>query len=105
MNKYFIYDPRLKINLPQLNKQWDMYSVRIQNTILAEWETIRGGIPDRIVELEDEINTKQNSLNQEEDFKRSCELNEEISELASIINDLWIWFRMTQNVSMGKLHS
>jgi hypothetical protein len=82
-----------------------MYSVRIQNSILAEWEKIRGGIPDRIAELEDKINHKQDALNHEENFKRSCQLNEEISDLASIINDLWIWFRMTQNVSSEKIHA
>lgn len=105
MNEYFTYDPRLKINRPLLNKEWDMYSVRIQNSILAEWEKIRGGIPDRIAELEDKINHKQDALNHEENFKRSCQLNEEISDLASIINDLWIWFRMTQNVSSEKIHA
>jgi hypothetical protein len=105
LNEYFTYDPRLKINRPLLNKEWDMYSVRIQNSILAEWEKIRGGIPDRIAELEDKINHKQDALNHEENFKRSCQLNEEISDLASIINDLWIWFRMTQNVSSEKIHA
>lgn len=105
MNEYFTYDPRLMINRPLLNKEWDMYSVRIQNSILAEWEKIRGGIPDRIAELEDKINHKQDALNHEENFRRSCQLNEEISDLASIINDLWIWFRMTQNVSSEKIHA
>lgn len=105
MHEYFTYDPRLKINLPHLSKEWDMYSVLIQNSILTEWEKIRGGIPDRIAELEHEINIKQNALYHEENFKRSCQLNEEISDLASIINDLWIWFRMTQNVSAAKIHA
>ena len=105
LDEYFAYDPRLKINLPRLNKNWDMYSVSIQNRILTDWEKIRGGIPDRIAELEDEINLKQHALNHEENFKRSCLLNEEISELASIINDLWIWFRLTQDISTTKIHS
>jgi hypothetical protein len=105
LNEYFTYDPRLKINLPHLIKEWDMYSLSIQNSILAEWEKIRGSIPDRIAELEDEINLKQHELNHEENFKRSCQLNEEISQLASVINDLWIWFRSTQNVSSTKIHS
>jgi SMC interacting uncharacterized protein involved in chromosome segregation len=105
LNKYFTYDPKLMIRLPKLNKEWDMYSVTIQNNILAEWEKIRGGIPDRIAELEDEINRKQAALNHEENFNHSCQLNEEISNLASIINDLWIWFRMTQTISSSKIHS
>ncbi|KKI91155.1 hypothetical protein WQ54_16415 [Bacillus sp. SA1-12] len=105
MNEYFIYDSRLKIKIPKLTKPWNLYSVFIQNSILTEWEKIRGGIPDRIMELEDQINRKQNELNHEEDFLHSCELNEEISELASIINDLWIWFRTTQHLSIEKVHN
>jgi hypothetical protein len=48
LDEYFAYDPRLKIKLPRLNKNWDMYSVSIKNKILTDWEEIRGGIPDRI---------------------------------------------------------
>jgi len=99
LNEYFTYDPRLKIRIPQLSKAWNSYSLQAQNRIITEWETIRGHIPDRIIELEEEINKKQEDLNTEEDFDRSCELNHEISELASIINDLWIWFRTTQDIS------
>jgi hypothetical protein len=105
VNNYFSYDPRLKIRLPLLKKDWEMYSISIQNSILAEWEQIRGSIPDRIKELEEEINKKQAALNQEENFNHSCILNEEIANLASIINDLWIWFRMTQDVTSAKIHS
>ncbi|MGM7720849.1 hypothetical protein [uncultured Metabacillus sp.] len=105
MNDYFIYDSRLKIKIPKLTKPWELYSGYIQNSILTEWEKIRGGIPDRIAELEHEINRKQNELNLEEDFPHSCKLNEEISELASIINDLWIWFRTTQYISIEKVHN
>ncbi|QGQ47516.1 hypothetical protein [Metabacillus sediminilitoris] len=105
MNNYFSYDPRLKIRLPLLKKDWEMYSISFQNSILAEWEQIRGSIPDRIKELEEEINKKQAVLNQEENFTHSCILNEEIANLASIINDLWIWFRMTQDITSAKSHS
>ncbi len=88
-----------------MSKPWTAYSVHSQNRILAEWETIRGHIPDRISELENEINIKQEALNNEEDFNRSIELNYEISELASIINDLWIWFRTTQHITDTKIHN
>ncbi len=104
MNEYFTYDPRLKIRIPQLTKSWKVYSLHTQNRVLTEWETIRGHIPDRISELEIEINKKQEELNHEENFERSCELNNEISELASIINDLWIWFRTTQQISTSRIH-
>lgn len=91
--------------MPQLTKAWDQYSLQIQQYILAEWEKIRGGIPDRILALEEKINLKQQELNDEENFKRSCMLNEEISELASIINDLWIWFRTTESITEIKIHA
>ena len=74
----------------------------MQHAILLKWEQVRGKIPDRIKELEHYINTKQHYLNNEEDFEVSCKLNSEIADLASIINDLWLWYRLTQNVSEGK---
>jgi hypothetical protein len=99
MKGCFIYDDRLGIRLPKLEKEWEDYSKKEQEQILLEWETIRGKIPDRIVELEKLINKKQAQLGEENDFARSCALNSEIAELASIINDLWIWYRMNQTVS------
>ncbi|MGX1899847.1 hypothetical protein ACT3HK_00610 [Thermolongibacillus altinsuensis] len=103
MKGCFIYDERLGIRLPKLEKEWEAYSKQEQEEILLEWETIRGKIPDRIVELEKLINKKQAQLGEESDFIRSCALNSEIAELASIINDLWIWYRMNQTVS-GRIH-
>lgn len=94
----FLFDQRLGISLPYLMKDWEEYSINEQEQALGEWEKIRGSIPERIKELEKEINTKQTLLGQEEDFILSCRLNEEISELASIINDLWLWFRTTPSV-------
>ncbi|WP_027410164.1 hypothetical protein [Anoxybacteroides tepidamans] len=99
MNDYFTYDERLGIPLPMLSKEWEEYDEKEQHDILLEWEKIRGAIPDRIAELEQIINQKQAELSDESDFARSCQLNSEIAELASIINDLWIWYRMNQTVS------
>jgi len=99
MEHLFVYDERLGIPLPRLEKDWEEYSLSEQHTILLHWEKIRGRIPDRIVELESIINAKQEQLGEESDFARSCLLNSEIAELASIINDLWIWYRMNQSVS------
>jgi hypothetical protein len=100
MEQYFIYDKRLGIPVPKLEKDWEDYSEDEQQTILLQWEHIRGTIPDRIAELEKMINEKQDELSDESDFERSCRLNSEIAELASVINDLWIWYRMNQTVSM-----
>ncbi|WP_204516801.1 hypothetical protein [Brevibacillus fulvus] len=76
---------------------WEEYTAAERSEILLEWETIRAKIPDRILALEKVIITKQDQLFEEEDFERSCELNSEIAELASIINDLNIWFRVQQD--------
>ncbi len=103
MSVNFIFDDRLGIELPNLTMSWDDYTVKDQQEILVKWETIRGRIPDRIAELEDMINSKQNELGEENNFPRSCKLNSEISDLASIINDLWLYYRMNQNVS-EKVH-
>jgi hypothetical protein len=101
----FVFNHRLGIKLPDLEMEWSDYNKITQETILDEWEKIRGHIPDRIIELEKDINLKQAALYEEADFEKSCELNSEIAELASIINDLWLWYRLNQNISTEKLHS
>jgi len=90
----FIYDKRLHIHVPHLQKPFEEYTQKEQDEILLHWESIRGNIPDKIKELESKIQLKQQRLYEEENFQTSCQLNEEIAELASIINDLWIWYRM-----------
>jgi hypothetical protein len=103
MNEYFTYIERLGIHIPILNNEWESISKTEQQAILFEWEKIRGMIPDRIAEIEDTINKKQAELSDEHNFPRSCRLNSEISDLASVINDLWIWYRTNQN-SISKTH-
>ncbi|MCA1056909.1 hypothetical protein LCM10_18240 [Rossellomorea aquimaris] len=92
-NRYFTFDNRLKIDLPRLEKDWSFYSSGVREAILFDWERIRGQIPDRIAEIETEIEELQDALGREEDFEESFRLNHEISERASEINDLWLWYR------------
>ncbi|WP_102026778.1 hypothetical protein [Salirhabdus sp. Marseille-P4669] len=89
----FVLHPKLNIPIPRLEKDWNSYSIAEKESILMEWEQIRGSIPDYIKNIEQEIQRKQSKLNEEEDFEKSCLLNSEISELASMINDFWILFR------------
>ncbi len=98
-NPFFLYDERLHILVPNEQLQWDVLKPDEQQDILLQWENIRGSIPDRILELEKIINQKQEQLNTEENFALSCSLNTEIAEIASIINDLWLWYRTQQNMS------
>lgn len=96
----FIHDERLGIPLPVLHEDWEALTERERSELLHDWEQIRGRIPDRIFQLERSIIEKQNRLNAEDDFPASCRLNTEISELASCINDLHLWFRANQDVSV-----
>ena len=98
-NPFFLYDERLHILVPNEKLQWDVLKPDEQQDILLQWENIRGSIPDRILELEKMINQKQEQLNTEENFTLSCSLNTEIAEIASIINDLWLWYRTQQDMS------
>lgn len=100
----FIYNERLRIYLPELHLYWEQYSEQERADILMEWEQIRGRIPDRIKDFESIIIKKQEQLNKEEDFIASCDLNFQISELASCINDLHLWYRLNQEFTAGKSH-
>ncbi|RFU67717.1 hypothetical protein [Bacillus sp. V59.32b] len=104
MKNIFSFDKRLGISVPLFTKEWKEYSESEQQDVLLLWENIRGGIPDRIKELEQLINRKQAQLSDEYDFSISCLLNSEIAELASTINDLWLWYRVNQNMS-EKIHN
>lgn len=104
MKEHFSFDERLGIYIPDLAEEWDTYPYETQQDVLFYWEKIRGSIPDRIVELEDQINHKQAQLSDESDFGRSCQLNSEIADLASIINDLWLWYRANQTISTKAHH-
>lgn len=103
MKEYFSPNNRLGIHLPAEDLEWDLLSEEMRASILLHWESVRGAIPDRIAHLEKLINKKQAHLSDESDFKLSCQLNNEIAELASIINDLWLWFRTNQVIS-EKMH-
>lgn len=103
IEEYFFQDERLGIPIPDMDKNWNDYNMDLQHSILFEWETIRGQIPDRIAMLEKEINQKLDELADENDFMRCCRLNNEVAELASVINDLWIWYRTHENIMTSKL--
>nr|WP_221301854.1 hypothetical protein [Texcoconibacillus texcoconensis] len=85
--------------MPYLDQPWETLSVKNQTEILTQWELIRGTIPEKIADIEMSIEDKQMELNQEEEFERSCALNDEVAEYASVINDLWIWYRTSPSVS------
>jgi hypothetical protein len=98
MSNLFKYDSRLGVDVPLLKKDWNEYATEEQEEMLLNWEKIRGKIPDRIKELEKLITQKQDRLSEEINFHICCILNTEIAELASTINDLWLWYRVNQTM-------
>ncbi|WP_274652191.1 hypothetical protein [Paenibacillus humicola] len=98
MERFFIWNERLGIELPFFEREWETYTAREREAILVRWEEIRGAIPDRVFAFERLINEKQAELFDEEDFETSCALNSDIADLASRINDLHIWYRINQEI-------
>ncbi|MCD8510449.1 MAG: hypothetical protein LRY73_11675 [Bacillus sp. (in: Bacteria)] len=94
MTELFQEDKRLGIALPDLNEPWEKFTLQEQTKILSYWEKQRSKIPDRIKELEKEVKVKTRNMLVENDEKKMIQLNNEIVYLASIINDLNIWFRI-----------
>ncbi|MFC5405673.1 hypothetical protein [Cohnella soli] len=101
----FLYSERHGIWLPHLTEDWETLATDRQIAVLGRWEMIRGTIPDRIFAFEASIREKQQQLFEEEDFAHSCRINDDISDLASRINDLNIWFRIQQELGGDKPHS
>ena len=85
----FIFQSSMKIGM--------LYQKTFVNPFYCGGRLFVGLIPDRIISLEEIINTKQAQLSNETNFELSCQLNHEIADLASIINDLWLWFRTDQD--------
>ncbi len=93
----FIYDERLDIHIPLLDRPFEDYHLDERLAMIEKWEDTRGRIPTKVKMLEREIEGKLQEMNEESDFELSCELNGEIAELASRINDLHIWYRTNQD--------
>jgi hypothetical protein len=104
MRNFFQYDERLGIELPAIENEWEDYPADIRSGILLYWEQVRGMIPDRIHKLEAIIIRKQSQLDREDDFPTSCQLNSDIADLASMINDLHLWFRTNQDLEVKAHH-
>lgn len=100
----FVYDERLDIHVPMLERPFDEYELDEWLAMIAYWEEVRGRIPTKVMVLEQSIEHMLNEMNEETDFERSCRLNGEIAELASRINDLLIWYRTVQEEPSAKRH-
>lgn len=93
----FVYDERLDIQVPSLDRPFDDYQLGERLEMIRIWEDIRGRIPTKVKQLEREIEKKLHRMNEESDFEASCAINGDIAELASRINDLHIWYRTVQD--------
>jgi hypothetical protein len=97
----FVYDQRLGIELPQQDREWWEYSLQAQAEMIERWEAIKARIPDRIKELEKQIDEKHHEISREDDWERVCQLYEEYFAIASVINDLNIWAKVEPGLSHG----
>ncbi len=93
MEQVFNFEERLGIEVPYLEKDWQEYSLNERTSILEKWELMRGRIPAQIAYFESEIESLQENLHQEEDWDKSLQLMQLVSDYASRINDLNILFR------------
>jgi hypothetical protein len=106
LKSQFRYSERHGIRVPCLTNDWDELNLEYQTSLLSEWEMIRGNIPEHVIRFEEKIKVKQQQLFEEDDFDESCRINGDISDLASRINDLHIWFRTQQDLDgEAKKHS
>ncbi|QPC47225.1 hypothetical protein [Mangrovibacillus cuniculi] len=94
MEKYFVYDQRLDLHVPLKTIPWEKLSNDETKAIEVFWETERGKIPTKIKSLDQKMERIQEYLSKEESFKKACEWNDALSNLASIVNDLWLWYRI-----------
>lgn len=98
MSEHFAYDDRLGMEVPRLMREWSEYTVEERERILADWESLRGGIPAVIARFEEEINDRHERLQRVEDWDESVRLLTEVNDYASRINDLNILFRTQPDV-------
>ncbi|MFC3804151.1 hypothetical protein [Cohnella sp. GCM10012308] len=98
LNAQFLPDSRLGIPLPRFDVPWEEMDALERAGVVERWELIRGRIPDAIMAREADIRRLLDELFDEEDFVRCCWLNEKISQAASVIHDLQIWYRTQQDL-------
>ncbi|MFD3258023.1 hypothetical protein ACE3MQ_05355 [Paenibacillus lentus] len=100
----FVYDERLDIHVPSLDRPFEAYHIEERLAMIESWESIRGRIPTKVMVLERLIERKLSEMGNENDFEKSCQINGEIAELASQIHDLQIWYRISQDEPTAKSH-
>lgn len=102
-NYRFEYDERLTIEIPILYKAWEELSYDEQKEILYRWEHVRATIPDQIKLLEQEVHELEKKLQIEDNQENFLALSKRITELASQIIDLNLWFRTHEDIT-AKVH-
>lgn len=94
----FKFNERMGIQIPLVYVDWEELPLSDREDIITRWESIRGQIPDRILELDRLVEALQLKVNQEENWEEVCKLFHQISTIASTINELNIWYRKQQEV-------
>lgn len=91
---FFNLDSRLGILLPDLSVHFEDLPEEEQETIIAEWETIRARIPEQLMKFEHIIEDLLQSVHEESDWDTIAAYFAEISDYASRINELNTWRRV-----------
>ncbi|MBX6351797.1 MAG: hypothetical protein IRZ10_00570 [Thermoflavifilum sp.] len=91
---YFRFDERLGIECPAFDPPFESLPRPIQEAALAYWEKVRSGIPDRIQSFETRINALLARIQETDDWDEITRCFDEISDLATRIQDLNLWARV-----------
>jgi hypothetical protein len=99
VNNYFHLDTRLGIEVPNSDLPFEALPLSEQEAVLSHWERIRAMIPDRIRELEQVIEDLLAQIQLEEDWDAIVRRFDDISEIASRINELNTWLRVDPSLA------
>lgn len=91
---FFRLDHRLGIELPDLSVPFEDLPEDEQESIIADWETIRARIPEQIMKFEHIIEDLLQQVHEEVDWDIIAAHFADISDYASRINELNTWRRV-----------
>ncbi|WP_135552868.1 hypothetical protein [Paenibacillus cymbidii] len=101
MRPSFVFDPILQIEVPNLQLDWTSASDSDRAEAASYWESARDAIFARMQDLEQAIRSKQAELARSEEFAFTCQLVQEISDVAGRLLKLSQWFYWNDTEEIG----
>jgi hypothetical protein len=96
---YFRHNDRLCIPLPAFPQPFEEMAPTDQEDVIVVWESIRARIPDRILELEHNIQSHLDTIRETDDWEQIIALFNQISDIASRIAELNTWQRVDPHLT------